>query len=411
MRSSTEPARALAEAALVEKIEALSFLRSLNDRLAAAPDYATACQALVEHVWEEGRADTVGYLSVDVAQRRARLEAVAPVGAPLEAVTEVPFDAPPVRLLLEEAEPLVLLDPPSWLLPRRGPIPAGRGVVVGAATQLRGTTRGLLLAFYARGAVANLEEDRRILAIVATTAALALDAARSPAREEFVAALRHDIANPLDAALGHCEMLLERLRATADDQAHDEAHDEAVSLAGSVLASLTVVADLVSNSLQMTAIERAAPSLQIERVELASLAARVAARFRPAAGEKGVRIVCRGGPAIVAADRRQLGRVITNLLSNAVKYTPGPGEVTVTVASEAAHVTLAIADPGYGLVREDVARLFVRYARFHRDRGIPGSGLGLYSSRGIVEAHGGTIEVASEPGHGSTFTVRLPAPD
>ena len=65
-------------------------------------------------------------------------------------------------------------------------------------------------------------------------------------------------------------------------------------------------------------------------------------------------------------------------------------------------------DTGYGLTLEDQRHLFTKYGRFHRDRGIPGTGLGLYISKAIVEAHGGHIDVESAPGRGSVFTVRLP---
>ncbi len=397
MPSSPERA-ALTEAALVEKIDELSFLRALNDRLTAAPDFASACRALVELVWEERRADSVAYVSIDAERGCGRVEAVVPSrGEDVE--DEIALELPPFPLLLQGGEPLILLDTPAWLRASLvSPAPA-RGVLLSAPTRIRDATTGLLLAFYAGGRMAVLEEDRRMLAIVAASAALALDAARSEAREEFLATLRHDISNPVHAAVGYSEMLIDRLR-TGDDP-------DATALAGSVLESLKVVADLVSNYLHMAAIDRGVPSLQREAVDLGALAAEVAARFRLLADEKGVTIASVGS-AVVAADRRQLGRVVTNLVSNAVKYTPGPGRVEVRVAAARDAVTLAVADSGYGIAPADLSRLFTRYARFHRERGIPGTGLGLHISRALVGAHGGTITVASTPGAGSTFTIRLP---
>jgi signal transduction histidine kinase len=108
------------------------------------------------------------------------------------------------------------------------------------------------------------------------------------------------------------------------------------------------------------------------------------------------------------ADRRQLGRVVANLVGNALKYTPGPGAVNVRVAADEHHAILTVQDTGAGLTPENLVRLFDKHARFHQHLGVPGTGLGLYLSKAIVEAHGGTIDATSEPGEGSTFTVRLP---
>jgi signal transduction histidine kinase len=212
-----------------------------------------------------------------------------------------------------------------------------------APTQVRGTTTGLLLV-YVRGDAATIEEDRRLLAITTTSAALALDAARGEAREEFLATLRHDINNPVAVALGYTEMVVERLRAAGDEAS--------ATLAASVAELLKVVADLVSNYLHMAAIDRGAPWLH--------------------------------------------------------QYTSGPGRVDVTTSSDGTTATLVVADTGYGLAAADLGRLFTKYARFHRDRGIPGTGLGLYISKAIVEAHGGTLTATSEVGRGSAFTLTLP---
>jgi signal transduction histidine kinase len=389
MRSSTE-------AALLEKIEELSLLRALNDRLAHAPDFSAACRALAALVWEERRAEAVAYVSVDVQRRLCRVEAVAPASQACEPGPELGLDDELVAVLLAESDPTVLsLDAaPAWL----GPTTAG-GVLVGARTQVRGTTTGLLLLYTPRE-VASVEEDRRLLAIVAASAALALDAARSQAREEFLATLRHDINDPIAVALGYTEMIVDRLQAGEDRKS--------TTLALSVGELLKVIADLVSNYLHMAAIDRGGPSLHLEMVELHELVAEIVEQLSPSAREKGISMASEGAAPAVSADRRQLRRVVANLVGNAVKYTPGPGRIVVGLASTRGDVTLSVADDGYGIAAADLPRLFTKYVRLHRDKGVPGTGLGLYISRAIVEAHGGAIAVESAPGRGSTFTVSLP---
>jgi signal transduction histidine kinase len=400
MRSSSEPrARRSAEAALLEKIEELSFLRLLNDRLARVPDFASACRALVDLVWEERRAEAVAYVSVDAQRRLCRVEAIAPAATGGDPPGEFGFDTPPFATLLARPEPITLVEAaaPRWL--GRGRKALSGGVLISAPTQVRGTTTGLLLV-YARGDTAAIDEDQRLLAIITTSAALALDAARGEAREEFLATLRHDINNPVAVALGYIEMIVERLRAAGDE--------ESTTLAASAAELLKVIADLVSNYLHMAAIDRGAPWLHHEEIDLGALAAEIVEQLAPWAAEKGIAIACHGGCPTVRADRRQLGRVITNLVRNAVKYTPDHGRVDVTTASSSAGATLVVADTGYGLAADDLRRLFTKYARFHRDKGIPGTGLGLYISKAIVEAHGGTLTAASEVGRGSAFTLTLP---
>ncbi len=392
MPSSNEGARQAATA-LLEKIEELSFLRALNDRLADAPSFPAACQALVDLVCAEGLGESAAYLSVDPLRRACRLEACAP-----PARGERACAMPPVAALLAAEEPTVLAaeGPPPWL--RDAPVvPAA---LLCAPTRVRGATTGLLLV-WTDGSPAELEERRRLLAIAATSAALALDVARRQAREEFLAMLRHDINNPVTTALGYSEIILDHLRAVGDRAL--------APLAASVLESLKIVADLVSNHLDMATIDRGAPALQPRVFDLRALTADVVDRFRPSALAQGIGLAFAGESVRLLGDRRQLDRVLTNLLSNAVKYTPPGGHIEVTLAASADGVTLAVADTGYGLAPEQVDRLFTKYARFHRERGIPGTGLGLYLSKAIVEAHGGTLAVASAPGRGSTFTMRLPA--
>jgi signal transduction histidine kinase len=401
MPSSTEHRPAghpSAEAALLEKIEALSFLRTLNDRLARVPNFTSACRALVDLLWEEGQADAAAFVSVDPQRRRCRLEATAP--APEGGHTNPEFDAgaPPFCTLLAATTPVLALDeePPAWLAPSAA---GGPGVLLGSTMRVRDVPTGMLFVYTRAGGEA-VRDSQRLLAITATSAALALDVSRNESREEFLAMLRHDINNPIAAALGAAELIGEELR--------ERGIADLEPLARSLAESLEAVVDLVSNYLHMAAIDSGAPRLKLEAIDLGGLVGSVVEQLRVQAAEKDLTVTCHGVCPDARADRRQLARVVTNLVSNAIKYTPPAGRIDVSVAAAGTGGAIRVADTGYGLTLEDQRRLFTKYGRFHRDRGIPGTGLGLYISKAIVEAHGGRIDVESAPGRGTTFTVRLP---
>ncbi len=111
---------------------------------------------------------------------------------------------------------------------------------------------------------------------------------------------------------------------------------------------------------------------------------------------------------MIAADRARMRQVLDNLLSNAVRHTPEGTSISVEVAAEDATVRLTVADDGPGMTPETAERVF---ERFFRSDSVthPGSGLGLAIVAAIVKAHGGTVDVASEPGEGTVFTVTLTA--
>jgi signal transduction histidine kinase len=101
--------------------------------------------------------------------------------------------------------------------------------------------------------------------------------------------------------------------------------------------------------------------------------------------------------------------VLTNLVSNAIKYSPQGGLVHVKLESREQHVVLSVSDQGIGISEEDQGRVFEPFRRSGASRDlVPGAGLGLFVARRIVEAHGGRIEVGSEPSAGTCFSVYLP---
>jgi signal transduction histidine kinase len=114
-------------------------------------------------------------------------------------------------------------------------------------------------------------------------------------------------------------------------------------------------------------------------------------------------------PVVVRCDAARVEQVANNLVSNAIKYSPDGGRIDVSIERSADRAVLAISDEGVGIAQEELARIFQPFRRGIRLKdAVPGLGLGLATSRRIVERHGGRIEVASSPGCGSTFRVVLP---
>jgi len=110
----------------------------------------------------------------------------------------------------------------------------------------------------------------------------------------------------------------------------------------------------------------------------------------------------------IPGDEAQLERVLWNLVGNAIKFTPKGGAVTVRSWVENKKVCLSVSDTGKGIPRDELPLLFREFRRLRGSAKVGGTGLGLFIVKTIVEAHGGAVEVESEEGKGSTFTIRLP---
>jgi signal transduction histidine kinase len=151
-----------------------------------------------------------------------------------------------------------------------------------------------------------------------------------------------------------------------------------------------------------------------QRVDLCRLLQEQTRFYGELAREKGVRleVSCGEASAVLLGRREGLEAVVSNLLSNAIKYTPAGGEVRLSLAGEGQQIELAVSDTGIGIPEADRPNLFREFFRAGNARALDetGTGLGLAIVRSIVEQHGGTIDVESSEGRGTTFRVRLPRP-
>jgi signal transduction histidine kinase len=140
-----------------------------------------------------------------------------------------------------------------------------------------------------------------------------------------------------------------------------------------------------------------------------------AAAFQHQAEQHGVQLRVQAAENLPAvwADETRLMQVLGNLITNALRYTPEGGQVTLNAARDGDRMVLQVSDTGSGIAAEDLPKVFDRFYRGDSARSEQGgeSGLGLAIARAYVQAHGGEINAVSQPGQGSTFTIRLPLKD
>ncbi len=233
-----------------------------------------------------------------------------------------------------------------------------------------------------------------------------LEAANAQLREldllksKFVSDVSHELRGPVNN-LGLYLNLLEHGK--AEKRAH---YLEMLN------AQTARLGRLIEDILDLSRLERQAGERAFAPVDLNDLIERIVIVYQPRAEAAGLRLICQLEPNLppVSGETRQLEQVITNLVANAVNYTPA-GQVQISTQHEGNEVCLRVADTGAGIDARDLPHLFERFYRGERARqsGVPGTGLGLGIVKEITERHGGTVVVESQVGHGSTFTVRLPA--
>jgi PAS domain S-box-containing protein len=224
-------------------------------------------------------------------------------------------------------------------------------------------------------------------------------------KSDFVSSVSHELRTPLASILGYLEILV-----TEEVGELTELQREFLAI---VHTNAHRLLSLIDDLLTLAGLENGKLGLHFEAVDLAEVVYAGVQALQPEFEERGHEVIIDvpASPLIeVSADAHRCAQVIANLLANAIKFTPEGGRIRVRMAEAGGMAQLTIEDSGIGISREDIGNLFERFfrARSATEQAIPGTGLGLAISKGIVEAHGGTLTVESELGHGSAFTVRLP---
>jgi signal transduction histidine kinase len=208
----------------------------------------------------------------------------------------------------------------------------------------------------------------------------------------------HDLRTPMTHLRGSAEMAL---AGPPDLDRYREALADCVEEADRVLVMLTTLMDI-------SEAESGAIELHREMVPLSDIVARAVDLYRDTAEAKGVTLESHADDRVVVSiDRLRLEQVAANLLDNAIKYTPSGGRVDISASREGSRAVLRVRDTGIGIPAAELPRIWERLFRGDQSRAARGLGLGLSLVKAVVEAHGGTVDVESTPGHGSTFSVNL----
>jgi heavy metal sensor kinase len=211
----------------------------------------------------------------------------------------------------------------------------------------------------------------------------------------------HDLRTPMTRLRGVAERALANDPAGGNVQAQREALSTCLEESERILAMLDTLMDI-------SEAETGTMRLALAPVDLDALVREVVSVYEDVAEDKQIDLRTALDEGVsVTGDRDRLRQVLANLVDNAIKYTPSGGRVTVSAAADGDSIRIEVADTGIGIAAHDLPRIWERLYRGDHSRAERGLGLGLSLVRAIVQAHGGVVDVHTELGRGSTFTIRL----
>jgi signal transduction histidine kinase len=228
----------------------------------------------------------------------------------------------------------------------------------------------------------------------------------SQAKSHFLAHMSHELRTPLNAIIGYSEMMVRQTFGPL-------ANPKYMEYVGHIRDSGEHLLGLIGEILEMSTIEAGGRKLVEETVDLRRLVRSVSHMVEGRANEAGLTInvdLALPLPS-VRGDLRALKQILLNMLGNAIKFTPPGGRVTLAAAATRQGVELSVSDSGIGMSAESIAVAWTPFARGNSEHAqkFPGAGLGLPLIKTLTELHGGTVDIQSAVGAGTTVTVRLPA--
>ena len=211
----------------------------------------------------------------------------------------------------------------------------------------------------------------------------------------------HDLRTPMTRLRGIAETTLQ---SDQRREHYEEALADCLEESDRVLTLLNVLMDI-------SEAETGTMKLSLVPVNISNIIEDTVALYEYVAEDKTITITVNCAKDIgMTADRNRIRQVLANLLDNAIKYTPHGGNIFIGAYQEQEQTVILVRDTGIGILSDEVGKIWDRLYRGDKSRSEPGLGLGLSLVKAVVEAHKGRIEVDSEPGGGSVFTLYLPLP-
>jgi signal transduction histidine kinase len=318
----------------------------------------------------------------------------------------VPLEGSIAGWIVQHGQPLVLNDAAHD--PRHFSDPDEKTdfltkALLGVPLQVKGKTIGALEVLNPLDGRHFNDEDLKVITILATQAAVAIENARLFNQSDQIADIIHELRTPITAIMGYCALLLTRddLERQAQRNYLETINREAEQLNR-----------MITHFLDLARLETRRLHLEMVPTDLNQVVSEAFSLLEPQAQNQALQIACnlpKKSPIIIA-DPNHLKQVMINLINNAIKYNRPGGSVEVRVKKKTNRaVAVSVTDTGIGMSEETLENIFDKFYRAtgHESK-VEGAGLGLSIVKEIIEAHSGDIHVDSKVGHGSTFTITLP---